>query len=314
MRKNPIGGQTVTPKQEPVPYVNTRGRQNQQINQNNQRGRGGFCGPLYPRGSQNPRGKQHQQQRNTNSRQCYKCGNQYHLQSCPAKDKICSKRAKRGHFTTVSTNVNYLGNTKDEQQEETEIESTEMDTDPVAYAEFTTNSGWENYIIDKFSVTAISESVEIKNTKTLSEDDLNGHIVKLKMNTTKLLAIADSGSPMFFLNEKTAQRKQQNDQTAVFKNIPPKDTPRNLACYNGESIHPRGRLIVTFEMEGWELQTAPLIIVDNHKANIIGRNLLPRIGIRLIQEKQTHRILNVQRNDESNHKFKQWVKNNFQQL
>ena len=77
MKKNKIGGQTVTPKQEPIHYVNTRGRQNQQYNQNNQRGRGGFRGRPYPRGSQNTRGQQYQQQRNTISKQCFKCGNQY---------------------------------------------------------------------------------------------------------------------------------------------------------------------------------------------------------------------------------------------
>ena len=44
-------------------------------------------------------------------------------------------------------------------------------------------------------------------------------------------------------------------------------------------------------------------MVDNHKANIIGRNLLPRIGIILIQEKQTHRVLNVQRNDKKINKY-----------
>ena len=54
--------------------------------------------------------------------------------------------------------------------------------------------------------------------------------------------------------------------------------------------------------------------MDNHKANIIGRNLLPGIGIRLIQDKQTHRVLTVQRNDESNHEIKHWVKDNFEQL
>ena len=238
MKINPIGGQTVTPKQESIHYVDTRGRQNQQYNQNNQRGRGSFRGRPYPRGSQNTRGQQYQQQRNTNSKQCFKCGNQYgpnHLQSCPAKDKICSKSAKRGHFAKFcrSTNVNYLRNTNEEQQEETEIEIT--DTDSVAYAEFTTSNGWENYHIDEFSVMAISESFEIKNTKTISKVNLNGHIVKLKTNTTELFAIADSGRPMSFLNEKTAQRIQQNDQTAVFKNTPQEDTARNLAGYNGES-------------------------------------------------------------------------------
>ena len=203
-----------------------------------------------------------------------------------------------------STKVNYLANTNEEQQEETEIESMETANDPVAYAEFATNNGWEEYQIDKFSVMAISESFEIKNGKTLSEDDLNGHTVNLKTNTTELFAIADSGSPVSFLNEKTAQRIQQNDQTAVFKNIPPEVTARNLACNNGESINPKGRLIISIESGEWKKQTAPFIIVDDYKANIIGRNLLPRTGVRLIQGKQTHRILNVQGNDESNHEIK----------
>ena len=112
---------------------------------------GNVRGRPYPRGSQNTRGQQNQhQQRNTNSIQCFKFGNQYgpnHLQSCPAKDKICSKWAKRGHFAKVcrSTKVIYIGNINEEQQEETETESTGTDTDQVAYAEFTTNNGWENY-------------------------------------------------------------------------------------------------------------------------------------------------------------------------
>ena len=305
MKVNLIGGQAATtPKQEPIHYVYTIGRENQQYNLNNQRGRGSFRGRPYPRGSQNTRGQQYQQQRNTNYKQCFKCGNQYgpnHLQSCPAKDKICSKCAKRGHFAKVfrSTNFNYLGNTNEEQQQETKIESTGTDTDPVAYAEFTTNNGWENYQMDDFSVIAILESFEIKDTKTISEDDLNGHIVKLRTNTTELFAIADSGSPMTFLNEKTAQRLQQNNTSAIFKNIPPEDTARNLACYNGEYIQPKGRLIPTIESWGWKVQTAPFIIVDNQKANILGRNLLPRIGIKLIQDKPTQKVLNV-RSGESN--------------
>ena len=48
---------------------------------------------------------------------------------------------------------------------------------------------------------AIAESFEIKNTNLLSEEDLNGHIVKLKTNSEELFAIADSGSPMSFLNK-----------------------------------------------------------------------------------------------------------------
>ena len=71
-------------------------------------------------------------------------------------------------------------------------------------------------------------------------------------------------------------------------------------------------MIIAVESGGWKIQTAPFILVDNHKANIMGRKLSPRIGI---QENQRHRVLNVQQNDESNHEIRHWwVKANFQQL
>ena len=166
MKINPFGGQTKT-KKELLHYINTLGRHNYSSFQKSQRSIGGFRGRPYPRGTQNTRG----QQRNNNvniSNQCYKCGNQCgenHLQSCPANDKICSKCAKRGHFAKVcrSTNVNYLGNRQEEQQEE--IESLETESEPVAFAEFTSNNGCDEYQIDKFSDIAIAESFEIKKTR-----------------------------------------------------------------------------------------------------------------------------------------------------
>ena len=121
----------------------------------------------------------------------------------------------------------------------------EKENDPVAFAEFSSSNGWDNYQIDNFSVMAIEESFEIKNTRILVEDDLNGHIVKLKTNSEQLFAIADSGSPMSF---------------------PSGDTARNLACYNGETIVPKGRLIITIESGGWQIRAAPFIVVDDKKA------------------------------------------------
>ena len=138
---------------------------------------------------------------------------QNHLQTCPAKDKICAKCAKPGHFAKVcrSTQVNYLEDTQVDQQEELDTESLETENDPVVFAEFSSSLGWDDYQIDNFSVMAIAESFEIKNTRLLVEDDLNGHIVKLKTNSEQLFAIDDSGSPMSFLNEKTARCIQQHD-------------------------------------------------------------------------------------------------------
>ena len=89
---------------------------------------------------------------------------QNNLQSSPAKDKICSKCAKRWHFAKAcrSGHVNYMGDRNDEeQQEEIETESQETDNNPVAFAEFTSNNGWDEYQTDKFSVMTISEAFEI---------------------------------------------------------------------------------------------------------------------------------------------------------
>ena len=210
MKTNPFGNQVTATKQEPVYYINTQERSNIANNQVPQRGRGNFRGLVYPRGQQNTRG-QSQQQRNqypNTQKRCFKCGNKFgqnHLQSCPAKDKICSKCAKWGHFAKVcrSGTVNYPGQRIDEgEQEETESESQGTEPDPVAFADFTSKNGWEVYQVDNFSVMAISEAFEIKHATNLSEDDLNGHIIKLKTKTEELFAIADSGSPMSFLNEK----------------------------------------------------------------------------------------------------------------
>ena len=89
----------------------------------------------------------------------------------------------------------------EEEQEEIEYESQGTELVLVAFTNFTARDGWENYQVGKFSVMAISEAFEIKNT-SLFEDDLNEHIIKLKTKTEYLFAIAISGSPMSLLNEK----------------------------------------------------------------------------------------------------------------
>ena len=154
----------------------------------------------------------------------------------------------------------------------------------------------------------------LKNLNILSEDDLNGHTYNLKTNSEELFAIADSRSPISFLNKDTARRIQQNDKSALYKRIPPDDTAKNLAHYNGETFNPKGRLIITIESGGWRIQSARFIFVDDQKTNIIGRNILPQIGVKLIQEKQKQNVLSVREQEESDPETKQWVKENFPQL
>ena len=50
-------------------------------------------------------------------------------------------------------------------KKKTEIESREMDIDPITNAEFSTNNGWEKYQIDEISVMAISDNSKQKTQK-----------------------------------------------------------------------------------------------------------------------------------------------------
>ena len=47
---------------------------------------------------------------------------------------------------------------------------------------------------------AMADAFAIKQTVNISDEDLNGHIVKLKTKSAEMLAIADFGSPMSISN------------------------------------------------------------------------------------------------------------------
>ena len=98
---------------------------------------------------------------------------------------------------------------------------------------------------------------------------------------------------MSFLNEKSARRIQQNDKTALFKTIPTGDTAKNLACYNGETIIPKGRLTKTIESGGWKIQSTPFIVVYDKLAHIKKRNILPQKVIKLIQEQHKQNVHSI---------------------
>ena len=94
-----------------------------------------------------------------------------------------------------STKVNCLKDWNDEKHK-VETETDILENDPVAFAEFTSKDGWEEWQFDKFSFVAISEEFELKNSASLSEDDLNRHIVKLRTKKEDVFAIDNSGIPI----------------------------------------------------------------------------------------------------------------------
>ena len=102
----------------------------------------------------------------------------------------------------------------------------------MALAEIKSKDSWEEHKIDKLSIMAISEEFEVENSASLLEDDLNGNIVKLKTKMEDKLAIADFGSSMSLLNEKTALRLQENDMSTKIKFFPSEDAARIVIMVN----------------------------------------------------------------------------------
>ena len=206
-----------------------------------------------------------QRQQTDQNKQCFKCGNPFgpgHLQQCPAKDKICNKCTKRGHYARLckSSEVNDI-------QEEQVADQIPHDTDVAAYV---------NYMQAGDLIRFESKSVN-----QIDESDLKGHLVRIRCGHNDIVFIADTGSPPSFINQRTANLIVSTVKSAKRLQTTKTDEANRMVCYNGYKIPSFGRLITSIESGGWTLNTTSLIVVDDKRANILGRNILPQIGIQL---------------------------------
>ena len=69
---------------------------------------------------------------------------------------------------------------RQQEDEEEDCVDIEDENDPVAYAEFMSSNGMGETPQDNFTVLTISEALNIRNSVNIQEEDLKGHIVKLK--------------------------------------------------------------------------------------------------------------------------------------
>ena len=184
-----------TVKSEPVGFVAKRNKNNN----NRYSSRGGRQGQQ----SQQQRCYTQRQQTDQN-KQCFKCDNPFgpgHLQQCLAKDKICNKCTKRGHYARLckSTEVNAF-------QEDQVAEEISQDTDVAAYVNYMQAGdlipGWE--LIHPDDSTTKSIRFESKSVNQIDELNLRGHLVRVRCGHNDLVFIADTGSPTSFINQRTA--------------------------------------------------------------------------------------------------------------
>ena len=258
-------------KSEPVNFVQKRGGYRSQ--QRGGRGRGGQTSRNYP-------------EKAGQKKDCFKCGNAFsanHLAQCPARDKICNKCTKRGHFARLckSTEVNAI-------QEDNQQQQDLQDTDMTAYVNYLQAGdvipGWELIHPDDTSTNWIN--FEPRRAEELLDTDLKGHFIRVRSEKNNIVFIADTGSPTSFVNEKAANLLATTVKSAVRTRMKDDNEANKMVCSNGYKFPSLGRLTAPIESGGWTIHTASFIVVDDRRANILGRNLLPQIGIQLHQERK----------------------------
>ena len=198
------------------------------------------------------------------------------MAQCPARDKICDKCTKRGHFAKLckSSGVNVIQENIPQQQDLQE-------TDITAYVNYLQAGdiipGWQLVHPDDTSTNWIK--FEPRRAEVISNNDLQKHLIRIRSERNIIVFIADTGSPTSFVNEKPAKLLTSTVKSAVKTTLGEDDEANRIVCYNGYKVPSPGRLIAPIESGGWTIQTASFIVVDDRRANIMGRNLLPQIGI-----------------------------------
>ena len=213
---------TTAVKSEPVGFVAKRNK----TNNNRYSWRGG-----RQRQQSQQRGYTQRQQTDQN-KQCFKCGNPFgpgHLQQCPAKDKICNKCTKRGHYARLckSSEVNAI-------QEEKVAEQISHDTDVAAYVNYMQAGdlipGCELIHPDDSTTTSIR--FESKSVNQIDEFDLKGHLVRVRCGYIDLVFFADTGSPTSFINQRTANLIVSTVKSAKRIQTTKTDEANRMVCYN----------------------------------------------------------------------------------
>ena len=77
----------------------------------------------------------------------------------------------------------------------------------------------------------------------------------------------------------------------IWKQISEEDAARNLPCYTGVYNKPLVTLTLPFDLGGWIVQLAPLLVMDGNKTKIVDRNVLLKTGLQLQHEKSTNQML-----------------------
>ena len=171
-----------------------------------------------PRGGRNREGmtSRNSTDRSSQNKDWFKCGNASsanHLAQCPARDKICNKCTKRGHFAKQckSSEINAIQENIPQQQDFQE-------RDMAAYVNYLQAEhiipGWELIHPDDTSTNWIK--FEPRRAEVITNTNLQGHLILVRSETNnKYRFYCRHRFPTFFVNKKAANLLASTVRSAV---------------------------------------------------------------------------------------------------
>ena len=214
-------------------------------------------------------------QRQSQNKPCYFCGNPFsfkHRRSCPAREATCNACKKKGHFAMVCNTTRRRVNMVQHEEvffgQECNLIDVNGDSEP------------------EYGVMAL-DVVQINNVEFLKAAGGQPRSLsfQLRSGNSFFYAMVDTGSPVSFLNKKTAEILMRRLPNVKFKDVGRYPLSVTYVDYNKKPIKLFGSLEIPITSKGWKINNACFLISKNRKRNLLKLNLHEQLGIETVQRK-----------------------------
>ena len=109
--------------------------------------------------------------------------------------------------------------------------------------------------------------------------------IQLRSGNSFFYATVDTGSPVSFLNKKTAKILMKRIPNFKFKDVERHPLDVTYVDYNKKPIQLFGSLEIRITSKGWKIENACFLVSENCTRNLLGLNLHEKLGIETVQRR-----------------------------
>ena len=109
--------------------------------------------------------------------------------------------------------------------------------------------------------------------------------VQLRSGNSLFYATVDTGSPVSFLNKKTAEILVKRILNVKFKDVARHPLDVTYVDYNKKPNKLFGSLEIPITSKGWKIENACFLVSENRTRNLLGLNFHEKLGIEMVQRR-----------------------------